>query len=107
MTRIILLAYDGMDAEHKIQTEGIAMLGRQEQDKLKDYQRDMVRQMSLVLTSAAPDLAADHAKLRAATMSVFGMLNWFYMWNSGAGTEEREAYADVVTSLTLKGLNGL
>ena len=49
----------------------------------------------------------DKAKLRAATMSVFGMLNWYYMWNSGAGTKAREDYADLVSTLALNGVRGL
>ena len=40
-------------------------------------------------------------------MSVFGMLNWYYMWNTGAGTEAREDYAELVSSLTLGGLKAL
>lgn len=40
-------------------------------------------------------------------MSVFGMLNWYYMWNSGAGSDAREAYANVVANLTLGGVGRL
>ncbi|MCV6584272.1 MAG: TetR/AcrR family transcriptional regulator [Marinibacterium sp.] len=103
-----LLAYEGMDHEHQIQTEGIPMLGSEEQDVLKGYQRDMVRQLSSVLRAVAPDVfATDRDKLRAATMSVFGMLNWFYMWNSSATRDDREAYAETVARLTLGGVGGL
>ena len=40
-------------------------------------------------------------------MSVFGMLNWHYMWNAKATPSEREAYATLVSDLTLSGLNGI
>ncbi len=99
-----LLAYDGMDAEHKIQTEGIAVLGQDEQQVLKGYQRDMVQQLSGILAACAPALADDRARLHATTMSVFGMLNWFFMWNGGAGTAEREEYAELVSGLVLGGV---
>ena len=49
----------------------------------------------------------DRAKLRAVTMSVFGMLNWYYMWNGGADGAARDAYAALVADLTLKGLPGI
>ena len=75
---------------------------------MRGYQRDMVRFLSDTIAAAAPEvLADDKPKLRATTMSVFGMLNWYYMWNTGAGTEAREDYARLVTNLTLRGVGGL
>ncbi|WP_085307371.1 TetR/AcrR family transcriptional regulator [Planktotalea arctica] len=98
----VLLAYDGMDAEHQIQTEGIGVLAAAEQQVLKGYQRDMVRQLSGILQGAAPaHLVSDKARLTATTMSVFGMLNWFYMWNSSADRAARESYAAHVSGLVL------
>jgi hypothetical protein len=35
------------------------------------------------------------------------MLNWYYMWNSGAGSDAREDYAELVATLTLNGVRGL
>lgn len=103
-----LHAYNGMDEEHKIQTEGIPLLTLEQQDVLKGYQRDMVRQMSDIVAAIAPAVFAnDRQKLRATVMSVFGMLNWFYMWNSGADDKARTEYADLVTRLTLSGVKGL
>lgn len=103
-----LLAYDGMDNEHKIQTEGIALLPAHEQEVLRGYQRDIVDLMGGILRNIAPDVFDnDRAKLRATTMSVFGMLNWFYMWNGNAGKEGREDYADLVSKLTLNGIQAV
>ena len=98
----ILLAYEGMDAEHQIQTEGIAMLDLEQQETLKHIQRDMVRQLSGILHLSAPShLVGDKMRLHATTMSVFGMLNWFYMWNSSAGRAERKEYAKHICALVL------
>ena len=103
-----LHAYDGMDDEHKIQTEGLPLLPDDQQRILKGYQRDMVAQLSDVIAAVAPQVfAQDRQKLRATVMSVFGMLNWFYMWNSGADATARSQYADLVTKLTLSGVKGL
>lgn len=103
-----LHAYDGMDEEHKIQTEGIPLLSAQQQSVLKGYQRDMVTQLSGVVAAVAPAVFdQDKRKLRSTVMSVFGMLNWFYMWNSGADKEARTEYADTITRLTLSGVRGL
>ena len=103
-----LMAYEGMDHEHQIQTEGIPLLPEDQQKVLKGYQREMVAAMSTVLSEVAPEvLAHDPERLRGATMSVFGMLNWFYMWNSTAGRRARESYADLVAGITLNGVRGL
>ena len=103
-----LRSYEGMDREHKIQIEGIPSLPEHQQKILKTYQRDLVDQMSGVVASIAPDVFnGDPRKLRATVMSIFGMLNWFYMWNSTADHRARDDYAQLVTRLTLKGVHGL
>ena len=106
LVRETLLAYRGMDHEHKIQTEGIPLLAPPQQSILKAYQRDMVRQMSDVLKEiAGQDLASNPEKLRAATMSIYGMLNWFYMWNASADEQARKDYAELVAKLALGGVS--
>lgn len=103
-----LLAYDGMDSEHKIQSEGIPLLPPEQQELLRGYQRDMVDLLSNVLEDMAPEIFnGDKRKLRATTMSVFGMLNWFYMWNNKADDAARESYSELVAKLTLHGIKGL
>ncbi|MDJ0630587.1 MAG: TetR/AcrR family transcriptional regulator [Rhodobacter sp.] len=104
----ILFAYQGSDYEHRVQIDGVGRLPEEQQIVLRGYQRDMVVFLGNILRDIAPDaLGNDKVKLRSATMSVFGMLNWYYMWNSGAGNEAREAYAKIVADLTLNGLKGI
>lgn len=106
LTQEILLAYEGMDNEHKIQTEGVPILPAEQQDILKEHQREMVQVMSSTIAACAPDtLGQDPIKCRDVTMSVFGMLNWFYLWNPGATKEKRIAYAGTVTDLVLNGID--
>ncbi|MCG6902582.1 MAG: TetR/AcrR family transcriptional regulator [Rhodobacter sp.] len=108
IVRATLLAYEGMDAEHKIQTEGIPQLPEDQQDVLKTYQRDMVRQLSAVLRELSPRaFDGNSRKLHSATMSIYGMLNWFYVWNQGADKKTRQDYASLVSDLALNGLKGL
>ena len=106
--REILRAYQGSDDVHKVQLNGMSALPEAQQKILMDCQRDMVQHMSDIISEILPkNVAEDRAKLRAATMSVFGMLNWYYMWNSGRGSKAREDYADLVTALMLRGLRGI
>ena len=103
----ILNAYEGMDDEHKIQTEGIPLLPEDQQSILKGYQRDMVRHMEAFLSAATESLQSDTETRRAATMSVFGMLNWFYMWNTHKVADGRAAYAKTVAAITMGGVQAL
>ena len=103
----ILLAYQGADDEHRVQSAGLTALPDDQQKVLKSYQRDMVNQLSATLARAAPALTKTQKRLRAATMSVFGMLNWFYMWCPGADEAARRDYAALVADMTLGGLPNL
>jgi AcrR family transcriptional regulator len=103
----ILDAYQGMDHEHKIQTEGIPLLPEDQQATLKEYQRDMVRHLEAFLIVSNKDLQADSETRRAAAMSVFGMLNWFYMWNTKQDAKGRAAYAKTVAQMTMGGVKNI
>lgn len=104
----ILLAYQGADYEHRVQSSGLSALPEEQQTILRGYQREMVDQMSEIIRGVAPDVFGEDArKLYATTMSVYGMLNWFYMWNAKADEASREIYAELVSDLTLKGVPGL
>ena len=104
----ILLAYQGADDEHRVQSSGLGVLSAQQQKTLVGYQREMVQFLSDILARVAPGVFSNHpGKLRATTMSVFGMLNWFYMWCPDADEAARKDYASLVSNLTLGGLHSL
>ena len=104
----ILLAYEGADDEHKVQVMGFETLSTDRQHILKQYQRDLVSFVSAIVRDVAHEVfKGDDAKLRATTMAIFGMVNWFYMWNTTADAEARVAYADIVSALSLQGIEGL
>ncbi|WP_170604481.1 TetR/AcrR family transcriptional regulator [Ruegeria arenilitoris] len=106
--REILLAYQGVDDEHRVQTSGMSALPPDQQKLLKSYQRELVQFLSDIIGDIAPDVfRGNPAKLRATTMSIFGMLNWFYMWNTNADAEARTEYAQLVCDLALEGVRGL
>ncbi len=102
-----LLAYDGMDNEHKIQNEGLPLLSNTQQALLKDYQREMVAVVrSILLQGFSNTLSNNKTLLRSTTMSVFAMMNWFYMWHPKATRKERKAYANTIVSMTFHGIGG-
>lgn len=104
----ILLAYQGADHEHQVQIGAMGALPEEQQKLLRGYQRELVQFVSEALRDVAPEVFEDATgKLRAATMSVFGMLNWYYMWNSGAGPKARADYARLAADMILNGVKGL
>ncbi len=107
LIRAILLAYKGADAEHKLQLDALSVLEPELQQKLYDLQRRLIDRMGEALKLAAPEAFADGTKLRPVTMSVFGILNWYYMWNRPGQGLSREAYADLVTDMILGGIRTL
>ncbi len=106
--REYLLAYEGMDYEHNIQSEGVSLLPEDMQKVLKAYQKDMVTQMSGILDAVSGGkLSTKRRLLRELTMSVFGMLNWYYMWHPKASRSDREDYAVTLSRFIMAGLPGV
>jgi AcrR family transcriptional regulator len=108
LVQAILSVYKDADAEHKVQLGTAASLSRQDQETLAQLQRRLVHIVSEALRAVVPDLfASDPKLLRPVTMSLFGMLNWFYLWYRRGGGLSREEYADLATDLILNGIEGL
>jgi hypothetical protein len=64
----------------------------------------MVRHLEAFLIVSNKGLQSDTETRRAAAMSVFGMLNWFYMWNTRQDAKGRAAYAKTVAQMTMGGV---
>ena len=102
LLRAILDAYRDADAEHKLQLEALAALSSDQQAPLIAAQRQLVATLSGAIETVQPGLPP--MQVRPLTMSVFGMLNWFYMWHRPGRGIDREAYADLVADMVLGGL---
>lgn len=105
LIRAILIAYRDSDAEHKVQLDALSSLPEENQRHLRALQRrlvacmsDSVREIESERFSSRPELVGP------VTMSVFGMLNWFYLWYKPGGPVDRDAYADIVADLVIGGL---
>jgi AcrR family transcriptional regulator len=102
----ILEAYEDADAEHKLQIDALSVLPEDQQAPLVALQRELVEMMSAALLREAPALAGTD-KLRPITMSVFGILNWFYMWHRPGKGLDRKAYAQLATDMVLNGIKAM
>ena len=104
----ILLAYEGADAEHDVLLSAIQALPPEQQEVLRDYQREFIKVGRARLAALCPrEIIEDKGTLWAITMSVFGMLNWHYKWCSNADEETRRAHAKLMADLVIRGLPDL
>ena len=108
LVRKLLQMYRGADAEHRLQLQSTTALPRAQRHILADIQRSIVNEFSQAICAAAPEyLGQDSDHLRPLTMSLFGMVNWFYLWHQPGRGMSREFYADLATEILLGGLTRL
>lgn len=104
----ILLAYQGADAEHDVLLSATQALPEEQQEKLRQYQRDYMTMCRTYLEKlVSPHVLADNSKMRAVTMSVFGMLNWHYKWSHDADEAGRREHARLIAQLAIGGLKNV
>ena len=105
LVHAILTQYRDADAEHKLQLDATNALPKSNQDTLADLQRQLVVTLSNAIKEASPASFDDKPEnLRPVTMSLFGMLNWFYLWYRRGKGITRQDYADLATDLLLGGI---
>lgn len=103
----VLDVYRGADNEHVVQLNAKRALTDDQQQTLSEIERRIVRRFSVVIDRINPDLHQGRPLLMPVTMSLFGMMNWVYMWFKDGGPITREDYADIATSLILEGVKAV
>ena len=107
LVRAVLKNYEGADNEHKVQLNGTDTLSQEQVSELQAIERRMVKRFSGVIARINPDLNQDRPLLMPVTMSLFGMMNWAYMWFRPNGPISRDDYADIATTLILEGVKAV
>lgn len=102
----LLEAYRNSDAQHNVQISSMRFLPDERQTELKNMERELVGTFSSAVAGVAPDIK-DTTFLKPVTMSLFGMVNWHYLWFRENGTFSRADYADLVTRLIADGTRNL
>ncbi len=98
----ILLAYEGADDLHRILINSRDVLTSPQQAAVNDIQRRLIAKVSTAISAVAPQLGKE--KLHAVTMSLFGMTNWYFMWNRSDDIGQRRDYAGLVADLFINGV---
>ncbi len=101
----ILLAYEGADDLHRILINSRDVLTKAQQAGINDIQRRLIKKVSAAIREVAPELP--EARLHGVTMSLFGMTNWYFMWNRNGSEGDRRQYAEMVADLFLRGVSGV
>jgi AcrR family transcriptional regulator len=105
---VVLQQYRGADDAHKVQLVGIDALSDEQRAEIRAVERQIVQQFAKVLREVNPQLdRTERPLLMPVTMSLFGMMNWVYMWFREGGRITREDYADVATTLILEGIKAV
>lgn len=103
----LLEAYRDADAEHRVQVEGMRLLPEADQEKLKQLERRLVVLFADAIRALDPELFANKPLIKPVTMSLFGMMNWAYMWFREGGPITRADYARLATRILVGGVRGL
>ena len=105
---VVLDKYRGADDAHKVQLVGTSALSDEQRAEIRAVERQIVRRFSQVLARIHPGLDdPERPLLMPVTMSLFGMMNWVYMWFRDGGRITREDYAEVATTLILEGVKAV
>ncbi|TAM95885.1 MAG: TetR/AcrR family transcriptional regulator [Rhizobiaceae bacterium] len=103
----LLEAYRDADAEHRVQIGALSLLPEAEQQELKVLERGLVAIFAEAIRTLNPAAFQGAELLKPVTMSLFGMLNWAYMWFRDDGPMSRRDYAGFATRLLVNGVKTL
>ena len=104
----VLETYRGADNQHKVQLNAASALSDGQKAEILAVERQIVRRFAGVLDLINPGLNdKERPLLTPVTMSLFGMMNWMYMWFRDGGRISREDYADIATTLILEGIKAV
>ncbi|MEC9199228.1 MAG: TetR/AcrR family transcriptional regulator [Pseudomonadota bacterium] len=108
MVTAVLIAYQGADDMHKVQLNAGEALNEEQHAEITRQNREIVKPFSDVIHQMHPELRGNTPPLlMPVTMSLFGMMNWAYLWFRDDGPITREEYAKVATTLILEGVKGI
>lgn len=103
----VLKIYQYSNEQHKVQLNCIGTLTTEQIEIVRSIERQITHRFSNILLLINPNLEDGNSYLMPTTMSLFGMLNWVYLWFRDDGSMSREEYAALVTKLMLGGIKSI
>jgi TetR/AcrR family transcriptional regulator len=103
----LLDAYRDADHQHKIQINEMSKLSPERQKALIGMERALVTIFAEAIAEVLPAVGRSKTLLKPVTMSLFGMMNWHYMWFREQDVMSRSDYADLATTVLIEGAQAL
>lgn len=107
LIRALLWAYRDADNTHKVQLNDLGILPEDQQEHIKNMERQLVAMVADALAAVNPALKEHKALLKPVTMSLFGMLNWTHQWFRPDGPMPLDDYACLCSRLIIDGCRNL
>ena len=104
----VLDTYRDADDEHKVQLNAGSTLNDTQKAEIRAIERRIVIHFCDTLAEINPLLVnKDRPLIMPVAMSLFGILNWMYLWFRDDGKISREAYSEVVSTMMLEGIKAV
>ncbi|MTI09861.1 TetR/AcrR family transcriptional regulator [Curvivirga aplysinae] len=105
--KALLDNYHDCDDEHQIQVAEMSSLPIAQQETLRNLERRIVKPVNQAVSKMLPSEVSQELMLKPCTMTLFGMVNWCFMWFKKDGPMSRSDYAKLVSQIFLNGIRSL
>lgn len=99
--------YAGAWAKHRLLLNALGDLSEPRREEVKELERSLVARARALLVALNPALADRPAAATAATMSMYGLMNWSHTWYRADGPLVPDEYADLAADMILDGVGAL
>lgn len=104
----VLDTYRDADNEHKVQLNASSALNDTQKAEIRAIERRIVTHFCDTLAEINPLLVNKEKPLiMPVAMSLFGILNWMYLWFRDDGKISREDYSEIVSTMMLEGIKAV
>lgn len=104
----VLDTYRDADNEHKVQLNASSALNDTQKAEIRAIERRIVTHFCDTLAEINPLLVnKDKPLIMPVAMSLFGILNWMYLWFRDNGKISREDYSEIVSTMMLEGIKAV
>ncbi len=96
--------YDDKDREHLIQLHELSHLPIAKQKQLRNLERQIVIPVHNVIKKLLEGSPNKDIFAKPGTMTLFGIINWCFLWLRPDGKLSKQQYAEFVTKLFINGI---
>jgi len=103
-----LRIYESAQTTHLVLLYDLNRLGPEQHEIIASREREVVRELALMLDELRPDLLKRQPELRKPlAMTLMGMINWTFTWLRKEGPVSHGQFAQLAGQVFLHGITGL